>query len=63
MDCKGRKSFLFLYVYALNIRKGMEKFPYTAPAIRIYTGECRENILTVSHEGYPIDPFDPEIND
>ena len=41
----------------------MEKFPYTAPTIRIYAWEFRENILTVSHEGYPVDPFDPEIND
>lgn len=40
----------------------MKKSPYTAPAIRVFAGEFRENILTASHEGYPVDPFDPEIN-
>ena len=40
----------------------MEKNLYTVPAVRIYAGKFTENVLTASPEGYPVDPFDPEIN-
>ena len=41
----------------------MEKLPYFPPQIRLAAALIRENILTVSHEGFPVDEVDPEIFD
>lgn len=37
------------------------KRPYTPPSVRVAGPLFQEHILTVSHEGLPVDPVDPEI--
>jgi len=45
----------------------MEKIPYTTPTVRIYAGSLGgnlcQNIISAGNEPFPVEPFDPEIND
>jgi hypothetical protein len=39
----------------------IQKPTYIPPSVRIAAALIPENVMTASHEGFPVDPVDPDI--